>query len=63
TKNIFNATLIIYNALGQIVYSREHVCGADIVLRLPDVPDGIYQMRISEGNRVVVSDKLLIRRR
>ena len=63
TKNIFNATLIIYNAPGQIVYSREHVCGADIVLRLPDIPDGIYQMRITDGNRVVVSDKLLIRGR
>ncbi|MCC6691610.1 MAG: T9SS type A sorting domain-containing protein [Bacteroidia bacterium] len=57
---INNATLIVYNQLGQIVEQMENLSGQIITLNRNTLPTGLYFVRLSQNNRVIASEKLII---
>ncbi len=59
--NLKGATLTIYNTLGQTVKQIENVSEQTILLNRENLISGIYFIRLTQGNKVIVSDKLIIR--
>jgi hypothetical protein len=55
-----NATLVIENSLGQKVKQIDHISGRDIVLSKDDLCQGIYFIRIMQGGKVIVKEKIII---
>jgi photosystem II stability/assembly factor-like uncharacterized protein len=53
------ATLVIYNSLGQLVRQTDNLSGTEIVLERLDLPAGLYYYRIS-NNRQTSCGKLAI---
>ena len=58
--NTEGATLVIYNSVGTQVRKLEAVSGKDIKLNRDNLVDGIYLIRLSEGNRLIASGKIII---
>lgn len=55
--NFKDATFTIYNFLGQQVRCFS---GQEIVLNRDDLPKGIYFVRLSQDNKIIATDKLII---
>lgn len=55
-----HAELMIYNIHGQLVNYRHNISGSEIPLFRQDLPSGLYYLKIIEGQRTIVEDKLII---
>ena len=61
TGSIFNdATLTVYNAFGQVVKQIKNVSGQTATLFRDNLASGLYFVRLTEENKIIAADKLLI---
>lgn len=61
TDNLFqNATLIVYNLYGQTVKQLKSIYGQTVVLSRDNLASGLYFVRLTEENKIIVVDKLVI---
>ncbi len=61
TENNFkNATLTIYNSVGQQVKEMINLSGNKITLQREKLQSGIYFVRLTQDNKIVATDKLII---
>jgi len=58
-KNFSNATLTLYNSLGQVVRTLNGITGKEFALNRGNLPPGIYLLRITQEGKVA-SSKLII---
>lgn len=58
--NLKNAALSVYNSFGEQVKIINNISGQTITLQRDDLPVGIYFIRITEDNKVIATEKLLI---
>lgn len=59
-KIINNATLSVYNFSGQRVKEIKNISGQRITLFRDELPAGLYFIYITEDNKIIKSDKLVI---
>jgi len=59
-KKMSDATLTIYNVFGQLLKQIIDVSENSLTLNRDNLPDGVYLFRISEGNNIILSGKLVI---
>ena len=59
-KNFTNSILTIYNALGQRVKRIENISGREIIIHRDDLPNGVYYLRLTEGDKIFATEKLVI---
>lgn len=59
-KNLINATLTLYNSLGQVVKQIENISGQTITLYRENLLSGIYFIYMIEDNKIIIRDKVLI---
>lgn len=55
-----NATLTLYNSLGQQVKQLNSISGKEIILQREGLPGGLYFFNISQNNKIIRTDKLMI---
>lgn len=55
-----NYDVILYNHLGQIVKQIYKIVGNSFVLKRENLPSGLYYIRISQCNKIVFRDKIII---
>ncbi len=61
TNNIFNnATFTIDNYFGQTVKKMENISGKTVVLSRDNLPSGLYFIRLTQENKVIMTTKLVI---
>ncbi len=61
TDNPFKkATLMVYNPLGQVVKQIRDINGQTITFHRDQLPSGLYFIQLSQDNRVILADKLMI---
>lgn len=61
TKNDLNCAIIsIYNLLGQQVKQIKNISKSTIVFSRDNLPSGIYFIRLTQDNKVIASEKLII---
>lgn len=61
TGNIFNdATLTVYNCFGQTVKQIKNISGQTITLHCDNLPSGLYFIWLTQYNKVIMTDKLII---
>ncbi len=61
TSNPFNnATLTIYNSLGQTVKQIKNISGWSVTLFRDNLPRGLHFLHLTENNRTLAIDKLVI---
>src|SRR6476646_1944734 len=58
--NFKNATLLVYDLMGNIVKQINNVNGKEIILFRDNLSYGMYLFQISEDNKIFVRDKILI---
>ncbi len=58
--NFENATLTVYNSLGQLVKQIKNINGQTITLNRDNFPSGMYFVRLTQDNKTLIIDKLLI---
>lgn len=54
------ATLNMYNLFGQQVKQIKNISGQTIALRRDNLPSGLYFIRLTQDNKVIATDKLII---
>jgi len=59
-ENLKDATLTIYNSLGQLVKQIKNISGQTITLHRDNLPSGLYFIRLTQDNKVIKADKLII---
>lgn len=55
-----NATLTIYNLYGQSVKQMDNLSGQTIVFQRDNLPSGIYFLRLTQDNKVIATNKIVI---
>lgn len=61
TDNLFkNATLTVYNLYGQTVKEIKNISELTVTLFRDNLPSGLYFIRLTEGNKIITADKLVI---
>ena len=61
TDSYFNdATLRVYNSFGKIVKQIENISGQSITLFRDNLQSGIYYISLSQGGKVIKSEKLVL---
>ena len=61
TNMIFkNATLTVYNSYGQIVKQIEYISGQTVSLHRDNLPMGLYFIHLTQENKTITTDKLII---
>ena len=55
-----NATLTLYNMLGQQVHRVSNLTGRTIVLQRDNLATGFYLMRLIQDNKIIATEKLII---
>ena len=61
TDNILhNATLTVDNCFGQTVKQIKNIFGQTIILRRDNLPSGLYFIRLTQDNKIIKTDKLVI---
>jgi len=58
-ENLRNATLIVYNTFGQEVRSLV-ISHSPFVIERSDLPSGLYFIRLTQDNKTIATDKLVI---
>lgn len=59
-KSLSNATLIIYNAIGQKIKEIKNLSGNNITLQCNNLPSGVYFTRLFQDNKAVATNKFII---
>ena len=59
-RQLTNAILTIFTISGQTVLTQENLNGETINLSRTNLANGLYFVRLSEGNKVIAIDKLII---
>jgi hypothetical protein len=59
-KDFTDATLTVYNSLGQQVKQVRNVSGQTITLQRGNLSGGIYFIQLTQDNRIITTDKLLV---
>lgn len=59
-ENLKNATLIVYNALGQKMKQINNISGETIILHRDNLPSGLYFLSLTQDNKVIITDKFVI---
>lgn len=59
--NLKNATLTIYNSYGKTIKQIKNISGQTISLSRDNLSCGIYFIRITEENKIIAVEKLIIR--
>ncbi len=61
TSSEFNdATLTVYNTFGQKVKQIKSISGKTIILHRDNLPSGLYLLSLTQGNKIISTDKLII---
>lgn len=61
TSKIFkNATLTICNSFGQQIIQIKNIYGHTITLHRDNLPSGLYFIRMTQDNKTLITDKLII---
>ena len=60
TINLKNASLTLYNAYGQSLKQINNISGNTIALSRDHLPSGLYFMRLTEENKIIAEEQLLI---
>lgn len=61
TDNFFhNAILTVYNSFGQTVKQIKNISGRAVILSRDNLPSGLYFVRLTEENKTIAVDKLVI---
>ena len=55
-----NATLTLYNSIGQKVKEFQKLNGEEMVLQRDNLPSGMYFIRIVEGAKLIATKKLIV---
>ena len=58
--NLKNATLTIYNLYGQTLKQLNNISGLAVSLFRDNLPSGLYFIRLTEENRIIAVEKLII---
>jgi hypothetical protein len=56
-----DASLTLYNSCGQQVKHLNHLSGQEVILYRDNLESGLYFLRITENNKTLAMDKLVIR--
>jgi hypothetical protein len=59
-KPFYNATLTIDNVFGQTVKKINNISGQTVTLFRDNLQNGFYFVRLTEGNRVITTNKVVI---
>lgn len=59
-KFLKNATLTVYNCFGQIVTELKNISGHTITLSRDNLPSGIFFIQLTEDNRIITMQKIII---
>ncbi len=59
-KELKNATLIIYNSLGQEVKKIKNISGHSILLERNGLSNGVYVIRLTQDDEVIGMDRIII---
>jgi hypothetical protein len=59
-SNLKNATLTIYNSYGKALKQMKNISGQNISLTRENLPSGIYFIRLTDENKIIAVDKLII---
>ena len=59
-KRFNNSTLLMYNAIGQIVKQIDHLSGNKISLTRENLTGGLYLIQLFENGKLVTSEKILV---
>lgn len=57
---LINATLTLYNAIGQEAKTIKNISGQTITLQRDNLSDGLYFIRLTQDNKLIAADKLVI---
>jgi len=61
TDNVFkDATLIVYNLHGQQVKQIKNISGQTVTLHRDNLPMGLYFIHLTQDNKTITTDKLII---
>ncbi len=55
-----NATLTLMNSVGQTVAEIKNIFGPVVTISKNDLPGGLYLIRLTEGNNVITTDRVVI---
>lgn len=55
-----DATLLIYNSYGQLVKQMKNLSGQTISLHRDHLPSGLYHIKLTDKNKVIGIDKIII---
>jgi N-acetylneuraminic acid mutarotase len=58
--NLTNATLTIYNPLGQEIRNIKNISSQTIILQRDNLQSGIYFIRLTQDSKLISTDKLII---
>jgi hypothetical protein len=58
--NLENATLTMYNSYGQTVKQLKNISGQTVSLSRDNFPSGLYFIRLTEANKTIAVEKLVI---
>lgn len=56
-----DARLTVYNSFGQPVVQKANISSQTIILERNNLPNGIYLIRLTQNNKVIASEKLIIK--
>lgn len=59
-ENLKDATLIVYNSLGQEMKCIKNISGKEIILHRDNLPNGLYIIRLTQESKIIATDKLII---
>jgi len=59
-KILKDATLILYNALGQQTTQVNNINGQTVTLHCDNLPCGLYYLQLTQDNQTIATDKLVI---
>ncbi len=55
-----DATLTVYNSVGQQVKQINNICTKTIIMHRDNLPSGLYFIRLTQDNKIIATDKLII---
>lgn len=58
--NMLNATLTIYNSLGQEVKQIKNISGQTLTIDREGLPNGLYLLKLTQDDQLLKTDKLII---
>ncbi len=59
-RNFKNATLTVYNSFGQQVKQIINISEQTVTLHRDNLPSGLYFIRLTQGNNIIATNKLII---